>query len=415
MSRSFKIGPLDVLLLDKNQSIPSSNSLNPDTVAIKVSPSIIDSAFPVCFILEYLSFGSHHCLYSLLHPVSSVHYHHKRHHLTYDRHPHPNPLSPPSATHDPEMTSKTQELANRCEHVTKLGVYANIGLVALKGSAGLMTNSMALIADATHSLTDLVSDFMTFATIKYSQMAPTSKFPLGFGKIDTLGTITVAGLLCIGSYHIVTVSVSQLYAAYLGAPTSVLVMPQMAMLCAVFSLALKEWLYRITTKAGKEYNSSVTVANAWHHRSDAYSSGIALLGVGGYYVGYPIADPMCGLAVGVYLLKIGINIFKLGFQQLLDRNSEMHWDMVRGIVERCEGVEGVHDLVVTQSGQYVHIMCEVMVDQQLTMKKVSEIVENVKLKLRDTDTLNIQHLGIVPIPSHHHHHHVHHHGDEQKE
>lgn len=239
----------------------------------------------------------HRCICSHFHPPSlfspslsiapsiQLNYHHKRYHLTHERH-HPQATS--HSTH--------HKLAQECERVTKLGVYANIGLTALKGSAGLMTNSMALIADATHSLTDLISDFMTFATIKYSQTKPNSKFPLGFGKIDTLGTFPVAGLLCFGSYQIVTVSASKLYAAYLGAPMGVILMPHVAIGCIVVCLGIKEWLYRITIKAGEEYHSSVTVANAWHHRSDAYSSVIALLGVGGYYVGYPIADPVCGLA-----------------------------------------------------------------------------------------------------------------------
>ena len=154
-----------------------------------------------------------------------------------------------------------------------------------------------------------------------------------------------------------------------------------------------------------------------HHRSDAYSSLIALVGVGGYFVGYPIADPICGLTVGVYLFKIGINIFKLGFEQLLDRNSEVHWTIVKDVVTHCDGVEGIHDLVVTQSGQYVHIMCEVMVDEALHMAEVNHIMEHVKSQLHHTETLNIQHLGLVPIPFHahtHDHDDDHKHGDEER-
>ena len=162
--------------------------------------------------------------------------------------------------------------------------------------------------------------------------------------------------------------------------------------------------FRITIKAGEEYNSSVIIANAWHHRSDAYSSLIALLGVGGYYVGYPMADPLCGLAVGVYLFKIGLDIFKLGFEQLLDRNSQVHWNIVHDVVKECYGVDGIHDLVVVQSGQYVHIMCEVMVEETLSMKEVDVILDNAKSQLFRTETLNIRHLGIVPIASHQHHH-----------
>ena len=348
---------------------------------------------------QKLTSRTHRCIYShiypsLSYPLSNYHYHNKRHHIH-----HPQPIQP--ITQNSEISNRNSELAKKCEQVTKTGVYANIGLTVIKGSAGIMTNSMALIADATHSLTDLISDFMTFATIKYSQRKPNKRFPLGFGKIDTLGTLPVAGLLCIGSYHIVKTSLSKLY---LGSAATVITMPHIAMGCVILSLIVKEWLYRITLKAGEDYNSSVTIANAWHHRSDAYSSLIALIGVGGYFVGYPILDPICGMAVGIYLFKIGMHFFKLGFEQLLDRNSQIHWDIVNGIVKGCHGVYGIHDLVVTQSGQYVHINCEVMVDEKLNMMEVKEILDNVKVKLHHTETLNIQHLGVVPIPYHEHEH-----------
>jgi len=169
-----------------------------------------------------------------------------------------------------------------------------------------MTNSMALIADATHTFTDLCSDFITYFTITFSQREPTKTFPLGFGKIDTLGTLSVAGLLAFCSYHVVTTSVSKLY---LGVSAAAITMPFVAMGCVMVSLFVKEWLYRITIKAGNEYQSNVTIANAWHHRSDAWSSLIALLGVGGSFIGYPLLDPLCGTVVGVYLLKIGADFF----------------------------------------------------------------------------------------------------------
>ena len=305
------------------------------------------------------------------------------------------------------VSEKNRQLAKQCEDVTKMGVYANIGLVLLKGSAGFMTNSMALIADATHSFTDLLSDFMTFATIKYSQRKPTKRFPLGFGKIDTLGTLPVAGLLTIGSYHIIKQSLNKLY---LGSAATVITMPHIAMGCVILSLIVKEYLYRITIKAGEEYHSSVTIANAWHHRTDAYSSLIALVGVGGYFIGYPILDPICGMIVGFYLLKIGAGFFKLGFEELLDRNSEYHWNIVKKCIDDSDGIKGIHDLVVTQSGQYVHINCELMVDQQLNMNQIQDILDNVKVRLHNNEGLNIQHLGLVPIPFHDHDH-DHQHGE----
>ena len=121
--------------------------------------------------------------------------------------------------------------------------------------------------------------------------------------------------------------------------------------------------------------------------------------------------------MGVYLCQIGMKFFKLGFEQLLDKNSQFHWDIVNRIIneecingksgewnanenskEEIKGIKGIKTLIVTESGQYVHINCELIVDGGLSVKQVNAILDKVKIKLYSDQALNIQHLGIVPIP-----------------
>lgn len=315
-----------------------------------------------------------------------------------------------------EPTHKNGHLARRCEQVTRYGVYSNIGLVIIKGSAGIMTNSMGLIADAYHSLTDLISDFITFFTIKFSKQLPTRSFPFGFGKIDTLGTLSVASLLSFGSLYITKESFDKLYNIVYNINDnynisssmdmnvlngSILSMPHFALGCVVLSIFIKEWLYRITIKAGNEYSSNVTIANAWHHRSDAYTSLIALIGVGGTVVGYPILDPLCGIIIGLYLIKIGINFGQISILQLLDHscneNKLEYYDQIKNIILNINGVNGIDNLIIKQSGQFIHIYSNIFIDSKETMYQVDKIIDNVKHELHHESKLDIQYLALIPM------------------
>lgn len=288
----------------------------------------------------------------------------------------------------------SEALGEENERVTRIGVYSNIGLTLIKGFGGYLTNSMSLIADAIHSLSDLLSDFITFFTIRYSRSKPTINFPYGFGKIDTLGSLSVSGILIIASYHITKLSFIKLYTGtYI---TSSIIMPQFALICILSSLIIKEWLYRITIKAGNESNSNVTKVNAWHHRSDALTSFVALIGVGGSFIGYPIADPLCGFLVGVYLFRMSSQFIKSGIYELLDHSTNEKYNEIKNIIQNINGVINVDELILKKSGVYFHVVTRIKVNDQLNMKEVQLIVDKVKLTLQEKHELHIQHLIVVP-------------------
>ncbi|KAJ8503127.1 hypothetical protein ONZ45_g11131 [Pleurotus djamor] len=239
-----------------------------------------------------------------------------------------------------------QGSGDRGSQITLVGLFANIGLTFAKGAAGWFMHSASLLADAGHSLSDLLGDFVTLFCWRLSRKPPSERYPYGFAKFETLGTTTVSllligGALGIGvhSYHLLIVTLSE--AASSAPPGAIQAMlqnitsiaphiptvghshvhtvdPNAAWFAAV-SVVAKEWLYRITKKVADDEKSPVLQANAIHHRSDAYSSLVALIAIMGtwFFPALPL-DPIGGLIVSVVILQQGLSLLAGAWGDLTD-------------------------------------------------------------------------------------------------
>ncbi|GAA5821964.1 hypothetical protein JCM10212_004089 [Sporobolomyces blumeae] len=238
--------------------------------------------------------------------------------------------------------------------ITLVGLFANVGLTALKGVAGYVLASSALLADAAHSGSDLVADVVTLASYRVSRWNPTDKYPYGYGKFESLGSLVVSFLLFataagigLHSYHHLLVSLSTLPQIPPDLLASLDFLPHghshgpavggdsvggdvidaaheglvdaRAMWFAAGSIAVKEWLYRATLKVAKETHSNVILANAYHHRSDSLGSLVALVAIGAARVGFPMLDPIGGLVVGGMIAKQGWDVGKEAIGELVDK------------------------------------------------------------------------------------------------
>ncbi|KAL4250733.1 Cation Diffusion Facilitator Transporter [Abortiporus biennis] len=237
---------------------------------------------------------------------------------------------------------------DRGSRITVIGLISNIGLTGAKGAAGWYMNSASLLADAGHSLSDLLGDFVTLFCWKLSRRKPSELYPYGFGKFEVLGTATVSLLLTGGAIGIglhswslladaLSTSASTLPAGVLhdvliNASEAVHHVPVVvtehshghmldpnAAWFAAISVVAKEWLYRITKKVADDEHSPVLLANAIHHRSDAYSSVVALVAIlGTWWFPHLPLDPIGGLLVSVLIFQQGISILMSSFRQLTD-------------------------------------------------------------------------------------------------
>ncbi|KAL9131754.1 MAG: hypothetical protein Q9175_006682 [Cornicularia normoerica] len=215
--------------------------------------------------------------------------------------------------------------------ITRIGLYVNFCMAIAKGLGGYFLNSQSLVADAFHSLTDLVSDFLTLATVSWSLKPPTSRFPGGYGKIESLGSLGVSSLLLAGGIGLGWHSCELLYSQFfLDAASSMaehdhshsggifghshshnpadMGIPNVhAAWIAGGSIIVKEYLYRATMKIAKERKSSVLASNAVHHRIDSLTSIVALVAIVGSHVFDNVSwlDPVGGLVVSMMVIRAG--------------------------------------------------------------------------------------------------------------
>ncbi|KAJ5562380.1 hypothetical protein N7535_003167 [Penicillium sp. DV-2018c] len=221
--------------------------------------------------------------------------------------------------------------------ITRIGLVANLCMAIGKFIGGYVFHSQALIADAYHALTDLVSDFLTLGTVAWSLKPPTERFPNGYGKIESIGALGVSGLLLCGGVFMGLnagqVLLAQFYpeVAETIAHSGLLghghshshgpIGPSVhAAWIAAGSIVVKEWLYRATMKVAEERKSSVLASNAVHHRVDSLTSIVALFTIGGSYVFQDATwlDPVGGLLISLMVIKAGWGNTCTSLMELVD-------------------------------------------------------------------------------------------------
>ncbi|KAL5402435.1 hypothetical protein PMIN03_010669 [Paraphaeosphaeria minitans] len=227
--------------------------------------------------------------------------------------------------------------------ITRIGLYVNLGMAVGKGVGGYVFHSQALIADAIHSLTDLVSDIMTLATVSWSLKPPSERFPSGYGKIESLGSLGVSGILLGGGmmmgWAALIVLAQQFFpdAAHFAAEWGLLphshghshgagsLGPNInAAWLAGGSILIKEWLYRATLKIANERKSSVLASNAYHHRVDSLTAFVALLMIFGSNMlnNASWLDPVGGLVISFMVIQAGVGNTRDALFELADVGIE---------------------------------------------------------------------------------------------
>ena len=260
--------------------------------------------------------------------------------------------------------------------VIAVGAVANLVLAVLKIAGGIVGRSTAMVADGIHSLSDLLTDGVVLFAHKIGQLPADENHPYGHGRAETLGAtlvgavIMVAGLgLAYGSWEIIATDAFR-------TPT------WPALVAAVISIAVKEILFRYTRAAGETTKSPSLVANAWHHRSDAFSSIAALVGIGGAMAGYPIMDPVAAIVVSVMILKVGYNIAFRGLSDLMDTAlSEEKTRRIQTMINGMPGVVQTHNLRTRWIGGEVLMDVHILVDPEVSVTEGHHIAENVRREL----------------------------------
>ena len=268
---------------------------------------------------------------------------------------------------------------NQARKVTMVGLWTNLGLIALKLTGGLWVGSRALVADAAHSFSDVVTDLAVLLGLKLGGLPADTGHPFGHRRMETLVSVLV-GVVLVGA------GAGLGWDAYLA-----VIHPEpgdgswLAPVVALLSVLSKEALYRYTMAVGKKTGSPALKANAWHHRSDALSSACVLLGSGvaALNPAWHLADPLAALVVSALVALAGVKVIREGIDELIDRAPDNN---VLGAMEKCvlsvAGVEGVHDMRVRSLGGRYCMDLHVVVDGDLTIRQGHAISDEVEACLR---------------------------------
>ncbi|CAM9623095.1 unnamed protein product [Ectocarpus sp. 8 AP-2014] len=233
------------------------------------------------------------------------------------------------ATSSQQANIESAEAAREVDAITWVGALVNVGLAAFKLFAGILGHSSAMIADAGHSLSDLLSDAVTLWAVRLSRLPPDEDHPYGHGRFEAVGAFIIAVMLMgagygIGNHSFETLREVISRGEHAAIPT------RLTAVAASVSIIAKEALFRATNAIGKRRNSQVLIANAWHHRTDAVSSVVALLAIAGSMSGAPMLDPIAGLMVAGMVALTGVQVSTDAMAQLTDAAD---YDVRRKVAE----------------------------------------------------------------------------------
>jgi cation diffusion facilitator family transporter len=269
--------------------------------------------------------------------------------------------------------------------VTLVGSIGNMLLLTFKFIAGIVGHSSAMIADAVHSLSDFLTDLIVFIFVRISAKPQDDSHDYGHGKFETIASFIIALALMAAATGIIIAGGSKLVAWFNGAQ---LAAPGMlALWAALLSIAVKEVLYQYTARRGKNLDSPVMVANAWHHRSDALSSIGTAIGIGGaIFLGnrWTVLDPVASIVVGLMLVKVAFNLLKTSVGELTEGSLPAETeDEILGIILSFPDVEQPHNLRTRRIGNRIAIEAHVRMDGNLPLSTVHERASAIERRLKE--------------------------------
>lgn len=289
----------------------------------------------------------------------------------------------------------TEESLHSARKVTWTGFWTNSGLSAVKITAGLSGHSGALIADGVHSLSDLASDVLVLLMVGISHKQPDRGHPFGHGRYETFATLMLSAMLIAVAGGIFWEGLGKVLSFLQGAGLATPTWSALAV--CVVSIACKEWLYRYTRRVGERIHSEAIVANAWHHRSDAFSSLATLGGVSGaMFLGeeWRILDPLAAMLVAVFIAAVGIRMTAGSVRDLLGTAlPDGYVVSIKNAVSSTDGVMTFHRLRTAKSGSDCIVELHLKVDPAITVRDAHlismAVEENIKHVLTEANTVYV--------------------------
>lgn len=265
-----------------------------------------------------------------------------------------------------------QRVANKVSFVTIIG---NILLSVMKLIAGFIAHSNAMISDAIHSASDVFSTFVVIIGIKLASKKADKEHPYGHERLECVAAIVLSMVLFITGFGIGAAALKNITS---GDYNNIVVPGVLALVAAIVSIVSKEAMYWYTRYNAKKIDSSALMADAWHHRSDAFSSIGALIGIAGARLGFPIMDSIASLIIFVFIIKAAYDIFKDAIDKMVDHAcDDATVNKIRECVMKHDDVLGIDMLQTRIFGNKIYVDLEIETDGSYTLSKAHTIAETV--------------------------------------
>ena len=288
-------------------------------------------------------------------------------------------MSETSTPIDKTKTIDNQVRYQATRNVTLVGIFVNIFLSLAQLIGGFFTHSQALIADGIHTLSDLASDVVVLVAAKMASKDADDDHPYGHGRFETVATV-ILGLALAG----VAVGIAMSAIGRLMNPERLTQPEPLALLFVALAIISKEGLYHYTVRVAKRIDSKMLMANAWHHRSDAISSLLVAIGVGGsIFLKIPWLDSAAAILVAGMIFYMGVRLILDSTMELVDTALDPEKTKeIKDFIAGIEGVEHAHQLRTRKMGNTVLADVHLQVNSYLSVSEGHFIAENVMQKLQ---------------------------------
>jgi len=287
--------------------------------------------------------------------------------------------NPPSARDRLKLTQRA----------TLIGALINSLLALAKILIGVLIHSQSLVADGIHSLSDLVTDAVVLWAARKSQKGPDSEHPYGHGRIETAATALIGIILFLMGLSVALSAVTRLWQ-----PLDQKMFGAWIFATALASLLSKEWLFQYTNRMALYLHSPLLHANAWHHRSDALSSLLVVIGAVVVMVGWPVGDAIAALAVAGLVINIGLKLIENSIMELIDTSASLkRRELIKDMIREVPGVRHYHQLRTRRMGPCVFMDVHIEVDPMISMSEGHNLSETVRIRLLE----NLNWIGDVTV------------------
>lgn len=278
--------------------------------------------------------------------------------------------------------------------VSIVSIISNMFLTFIKFIIGFISHSKALISDAVHSLSDVLSTVVVIIGIKLSNKKADKEHPYGHERLECVASIILSVMLFLTGVGIGASGIQNVVEG----KKVLIISSTLALFAAVLSIIIKEGMYWYTKIVAKKINSGALLADAWHHRSDALSSVGSFIGILGVKLGFPILDSIASVIISLFIIKAAIDIFKDAIDKMVDKSCDDDTIYkIKKIIYKNKEVINIDDLKTRQFGNRYYVDVEIAVDKDMNISKAHDVAQNVHDMIEEK-IMNVKHCMVHVNP-----------------